>query len=241
MRLTESTENYWSSRPGLRRWMGNLAIGVLCLTLQTACTPSVPSSESTQAVDQTFTIALIPDTQNYVDYQNQKAENFAIDGAALFIQQMQWVASKARVNGGDIDFVASVGDTWQHATLSIDPEHEAMGIRRIGNSILDAHLAPVSKETIEIEVGKAIEGYELIAQAGIPFGVPPGNHDYDAVFTLAGYPANPGKTLADATPEDFGVMHFGGLANFVSAFGRDSAFFAGKPWRLGRITTLFPS
>jgi hypothetical protein len=63
-----------------------------------------------------FTIAMIPDTQNYVDYSHQMNEGFAIDAADLFVEQLAWVAERARSKGGDIAFVASVGDTWQHGT-----------------------------------------------------------------------------------------------------------------------------
>ena len=178
-----------------------------------------------------FTLAMIPDTQNYLDYTHQKAEGFAIDAAELYIQQMEWIAARSRKNGGDIDFVASVGDTWQHPTLWIDPEHEAMGIGYVANPLFAGHFDP-SPKVLEVEVTKAIEGYELIANAGIPFGVPPGNHDYDAMYTVDTYPPNLSKDPAELTfsIEDIGVLHVGGLDNFRTAFGDDSPFFAGKPW-----------
>ena len=47
-----------------------------------------------------FTIAVIPDTQNYVDYTHQKDEGFAIDAAELFIEQMSWVAERGHASGG---------------------------------------------------------------------------------------------------------------------------------------------
>ena len=39
-------------------------------------------------IDQKFTIAVISDTQNYVDFTRQKAEGYPIDAAELFIEQM---------------------------------------------------------------------------------------------------------------------------------------------------------
>ena len=70
-----------------------------------------------------FTLAVIPDTQNYLDYSHQRKEGFALDGSDLFIQQMQDVASR-----DDVVFVAAVGDVWQHQTLDIDPQHAARGL-----------------------------------------------------------------------------------------------------------------
>ncbi len=181
-----------------------------------------------------FTIAMIPDTQNYVDYTHQKDEGFAIDAAELFIEHMSWVAERGRANGGDIAFVASVGDTWQHPTLWIDPEHEAMGIGRVDNPFFGGHFDP-SPKVRSVEVPKAIEGYELIAAAGIPFGVPPGNHDYDAMYNVDSYPPNTTKKPQDITFDiaDLGVLHVGGLESFLSAFGEDTPFFADKPWYVG--------
>lgn len=181
-----------------------------------------------------FTIAMIPDTQNYVDYTHQRAEGFAIDAAELFLQQMKWIAERGRSRGGEIEFVASVGDTWQHPTIWLDAEHEAMGIGRVANPLFGDHFDPVP-EGVEVEIAKAIEGYQLIADAGIPFGVPPGNHDYDAMYNVARFPPNLTKKPEELTftPEDLGVLHVGGLDGFRSAFGAESPFFSGKSWYVG--------
>ena len=37
-----------------------------------------------------FRIAMIPDTQNYVDYTHQRDQGFALDASRQFIQQMAW-------------------------------------------------------------------------------------------------------------------------------------------------------
>lgn len=189
---------------------------------------ATPGAES---VGGTFTIAMIPDTQNYVDYTHQKAEGFVMDASELYIQQMAWVAERSQARGGEVAFVASVGDTWQHPTLWIDPEHEAMGIGRVDNPLFAGHFDP-SPKVLEIEVTKAIEGYQLLSDAGLPFGVPPGNHDYDAMYNVDQYPPNLTKKPSELTftKEDLGVLHVGGLDSFLSAFGEDTAFFAGKPW-----------
>lgn len=179
----------------------------------------------------TFRLAMIPDTQNYVDYTHQEAAGFAFDASELFIAQMDWIAARGESQGGDIAFVASVGDVWQHQSMSIDPAHEARGIGRIEKSFFSDHFAP-TPATVEIEIPKAIEGYERIAAAGIPFGVAPGNHDSDAMWSVEGYPPNFAKKPSELrfTPEDLGMLHIGGHDNFRSAFGSDKPFFAGKDW-----------
>ena len=178
-----------------------------------------------------FTIAMIPDTQNYVDYTHQRAEGFAIDAAELFIEQMTWVAEHARSKGGDIAFVASVGDTWQHGSKSIDQAHAALGFARVENPLFGGHFDPTPK-VLSVEIPKAIEGYQIISDAEIPFGVPPGNHDYDAMYNVDKYPPNLAKPREELTfaIEDIGVLHVGGLENFLSAFGAQEAFFAGQSW-----------
>jgi len=181
-----------------------------------------------------FTIAVIPDTQNYVDYSHQKDAGFAFDASELFIAQMRDVARRAVGNGGDLVFVASVGDVWQHQTERIDPEHAARGFRAIDNPIFASEFK-VGDEARTIEIPKAIEGYEIIAAAGLPFGVAPGNHDYDAMWSAAEFPPDLAKLKNDPAgirmvPDDLGMFHIGGLDNFRSAFGADTDFFRGKPW-----------
>ena len=178
-----------------------------------------------------FTIAMIPDTQNYVDYTHQKAEGFAIDAADLFHEQLAWVASRAESRGGQIAFVASVGDTWQHPTREIDPEHAARGIGRIPNPFFGQHFDPTDR-VFEVEMPHARAGYEQLAAVGLPFGVPPGNHDYDAMYNVDTHPPNLTKPRDQLTftPEDIGLLHVGGLENFLSVFGEDSPFFAGRDW-----------
>lgn len=179
----------------------------------------------------TFTLAVIPDTQNYVDYSKQKNEGFVIDASELFIQQMQYIADNSVANDGPIAFVASVGDVWQHQSLKIDPEHEARGILAVANPILDRMLS-VSEKTRSIEIPKAVQGYQLLADAGVPFGVAPGNHDHDAMWTSHEFPPDLTKSIREIsmTAEDLGILHVGGLNNFRSVFGDDKPFFKDQPW-----------
>ena len=197
---------------------------VACFGLLSCTTTPTETSEGGR-----FTLVMVPDTQNYVDYTHQKAEGFALDAAELFVEQMSWIAAQAPANGGDVAFVASVGDTWQHPTQWIDPEHVARGIGRVDNPFFAGHFDPTD-QVIEVEVPKAIEGYELVAAAGIPFGVPPGNHDYDAMFNVDRYPPNLSKPPEEFSWEDLGVLHVGGLENFLSAFGEETPFFADQDW-----------
>ncbi len=178
-----------------------------------------------------FQIAMIPDTQNYVDYTHQRAEGFAFDASEQFIQQLAWIAARGRSKGGDIAFVASVGDVWQHQTLLIDQAHAARGLGRLEKSFFADAFSP-TQAVFDVEIPKAIEGYKLIDAAEIPFGVAPGNHDYDAMWNVVGFPPNLDKKPVELTfaPEDLGMLHIGGLDNFRSVFGADKKFFADKDW-----------
>lgn len=192
------------------------------------------TSGSGSSAEKPFTIAVIPDTQNYVDYSHQKSAGFPIDSSELFLAQMRDVARRSASNGGDVVFVASVGDVWQHQSEPMDPEHVKRGFKTIPNPVFAAELAPTGKAK-EIEIPKAIEGYEIIAEAGLPFGVAPGNHDYDAMWSVAEFPPNMEKLMKDRAnirmvPEDLGLIHIGGLDNFRSAFGAETDFFRNKAW-----------
>ncbi|MFC4312875.1 serine/threonine protein phosphatase [Steroidobacter flavus] len=180
-----------------------------------------------QAADpHSFTIAVLPDTQNYMDYTHQKAENFAFDASELFLGQMKFVAENLQSQGGDIAFVTSLGDVWQHQSLKIDPEHEARGFKAVPNAVLDAHFAPTPKVR-SVEMPMAKRGFEMIA-GKVPFSVVPGNHDYDAMWT---HSVPEGGARFD--PKDMtklGMLHPGGLNNFRSVFGDQTPFFKDQSW-----------
>jgi len=190
---------------------------ILYLFLTTSLVVSCSPSE-----EQSVTIAMIPDTQQYIDYTLQTSEGFAIDSAELFITQMQYIADKSRSNGGNIDFVASVGDVWQHVMRDNDPAHVSRGLLpQLEHPAIDRFVNP--QETEGFEIPKAIEGYKIIEQAGIPFGVAPGNHDYDAWWAMR----DPASS-EDATP--IAILHVGGFTNFKRVFGSESEFFRNKDW-----------
>jgi hypothetical protein len=173
-----------------------------------------------------FTIAVLPDTQNYMDYTHQKAENFPFDASELFLGQMKFVAENLQSQGGDIAFVTSLGDVWQHQSLKIDPEHAARGFKTVPNAVLDEHFAPTPKVR-SVEMPMAKRGFEMIA-GQVPFSVVPGNHDYDAMWT---HSVPEGGARFD--PKDMtklGMLHPGGLSNFRSVFGDQTPFFKDQPW-----------
>lgn len=211
--------------------MNNVKLFSLSLLFVTvvACGPT----NDTEAVSKSFTIAVIPDTQNAIDFSRQQSSGFAIDSADVFIEQMRYLAGKGVAQGGDIVFVASVGDIWQHSTSNYDKEHFDRGVTAIENPYLAINENTYT-ETLSFEVPKAIEGYQLISDAGIPFGVVPGNHDYDAIWSASAFPPNLEKEESEleSTTEDLGTLHLGGLSNFVSAFGSDTDFFRDKSWYL---------
>lgn len=180
------------------------------------------------ARDESFTIAVIPDTQNYMDYTHQKNEGFPFDASQLFLDQMKFIADNVESAGGDIAFVTSLGDVWQHQTLAIDPEHEKRGFKRVPNPVLDAHFSPTDKVRT-FEMPMAHRGYQLL-KGKVPFSVVPGNHDHDAMWTVeAPVPAASGSGM----PRSIGMLHAGGVSNFTSVFGADSEFFKDQDWYVG--------
>lgn len=200
--------------------------------LRLLCTASlavmgVPAAA--RADDTRFTIAVIPDTQNYIDFSHQTAAGFPFDARDMFLKQMHYITSNLRSQGGDIVFVDSLGDIWQHQSLPIDPAHEARGFRRAPNPIFDTLLPPTPKVRT-IEMPTARQGFEMIA-GKVPFSVVPGNHDYDAMWTDANHPPAAKPDLSDLTT--LGVNHVGGLDNFRTVFGADTPFFKGRDWYVG--------
>lgn len=171
-----------------------------------------------------FSIAVLPDTQNYIDYTHQKVAGFPFDGRDMFLDQLRYVSSRLKSQGGDVAFVVGLGDVWQHQSLEMDPDHVARGFKRAPNPVMDHEFAPTPKVR-EIEMPTAREGYAML-DGKTPFAVVPGNHDHDAMWTDVNHPP---KAVVKG-PEDIGMLHAGGLTNFDAVFGADSAFFKGKPW-----------
>lgn len=216
------------------------SIGLLATTLLTlaACSkPEAPATSEAQVqeaaptvAEQRFTIAAIPDTQNYLDFTHQKAHGFVLDAADQFLGQMQYIADNTVARGGDIVFVTHLGDVWQHQTIEMDEEHKAAGFKAIPNKWFGSKFKPLPEQVTGIEMPMAVEGFRIIAETGVPFGVVPGNHDFDAMWSAEGWTPVEDRKDIRMTPETLGMIHAGGLDNFRSVFGSDSEFYKDKPW-----------
>ena len=132
------------------------------------------------AADGRFTVAVIPDSQNYLDYKHQRATGFPIDAAEMFHDQVDYIARNVESAGGEIAFVTHVGDVWQHATQGIDAAHLAMGLREDPESIVVRYYAP-DPRALKVEARAARDVFTKLADRG-PFSVVPGNHDYDGFW-----------------------------------------------------------
>jgi hypothetical protein len=187
-----------------------------------AVTIALGLAQPSNARDARFTIAVIPDTQNYVDFQHQKADGFPFGAKPMFIEQMRFIAQHLESAGGEIAFVTGLGDIWQHQSLDMDPGHAARGYtfhKFSGQYAKDFGPQP---KTRSVEMPAAAEGYDLIA-GKVPFSVVPGNHDFDAMWV----PPPPAGGW-DKTKQI--TAHVGGTSNFTSVFGSRSHYFRGKPW-----------
>jgi hypothetical protein len=48
------------------------------------------------AADRQFTLAVIPDTQNYLDFSDQRASGLSFDAAEIFYEQMAYIPELQR-------------------------------------------------------------------------------------------------------------------------------------------------
>jgi hypothetical protein len=180
-----------------------------------ALSPVAPGWAATTA-DRQFTLAVVPDTQNYVDFNNQRASGYPFDAAEIFYEQMAYIARNVQSAGGEIAFVTHVGDVWQHPTDGMDPAHRDLGLQSDLDSPAVRAMAP-DERTRSVEMAAARRGFGLI-DGKVPFSVVPGNHDYDALWAVG--------------PASAPVFHYGGLNNFNEVFGARSKLFRNKPWRV---------
>ena len=68
-------------------WRRAIAAAAATLLLA-ACAATPPSAPA----DRAFTLAVLPDTQNYMDYTHQQAEGFPFDAHDQFMGQMRYIA-----------------------------------------------------------------------------------------------------------------------------------------------------
>ncbi len=204
--------------------------------------PWTAPAAAADTTNERFTLAVIPDTQNMVDFRHQKGQElrghdeFPINASDQFLGMLQYIADNSVSNGGDIVFATSVGDVWQRQSFLMDEEHRKRGFdyTRFSPIALSGEIG-YGPETLDFEIPLAISGYRILAEAELPFSVVPGNHDFDAMWTDARYPGSLLKAIFSdnvdtSDREVIGALHVGGLENFRSAFGSDSAFFRDKPW-----------
>lgn len=212
-------------RRSIQRGATPLATALAVSLLAAASSFDVDASGYRQGPCGEFTIAAIPDTQNYLDFRHQVSAGFPVDAHELFFEQMRFIADNARSNGGDIVFATHLGDIWQNRVQRMDPGHELRGFKAAPDAVTGGQPAVFPEGVRTHEIPKAVEGFRIIA-GRLPFSVVPGNHDYDAVWVDAAHPPQPER-------EDelrSGFRHFGGLEGFLSAFASDSEFFRGQPW-----------
>lgn len=169
-----------------------------------------------------FTVAVIPDTQNYTDYRHQKWSGFKFDAIEQFHDQLKWIRANARSAGGDVVFATHVGDVWQHYSKWMDPEHEKRGFKWVPNAGSTVAMSP-KVHVRGYEIPAAGEAFQLLA-GQLPFSVVPGNHDYDALWTDPAHPPKEG---------DVGFRHVGGLTGYLTQFSSESTLFKGQLWYVG--------
>lgn len=156
----------------LRTWTNKLCLGA---ALAVASLASAASAAP-------FVVAVIPDTQNYVDYSNRT--NAAAQ--QQFVNETTYLANnKTALN---LAFVTHVGDVVQHGDLQ------------------------GSGDIVDGEWVRAQSAMNILAASGVPFGMSPGNHDYDNYSHSTG-----SRPLA-------------GSVKWNQYFGPNSSYFAGKSW-----------
>jgi hypothetical protein len=179
--------------------------------------------------DTRFTVAVIPDTQNYSSHRQQSEAGFPFNSREILWDMMHYIARNAVKNGGEIAFATGLGDMWQHPiSFEMDAVHVARGDKAVPNPIIEG-LIPASPEAVVgIEIPAVKTAYEIIANA-LPFSVVPGNHDHDYMWTDANHPPAT-QTYVPGQFEGIGGLHCGSLVNWTRNFGANTAFFKDKPW-----------
>ena len=146
---------------------------------------------------ETFTIAVVSDTQNYSDITLPQPR-----GADTFAEQMRYLVDTREEK--NLAFVTFVGDIVQH------------GDGQFRRSIPDVEGAYAYFDTRE-EWDIANRAISILSRSGLPFGLAPGNHDYDNHSWWMDQGPGASRPLAG-----------GRVWNLY--FGPDSRHFAGKAW-----------
>jgi Calcineurin-like phosphoesterase len=162
----------------------------LCAAMLTAAAP---------AWAEKFTVAVVPDTQNYSDVSLSQPR-----GIDTFVQQMQYLVNKREEK--KLVFVTFVGDIVQHG--------DGQFREQLAEGAADAFRYWDTRG----EWDNANRAVSILSRASIPFGMAPGNHDYDNYSWWQG-PGNPGANRP-----------LSGGRTWELYFGPQSRHFAGKPW-----------
>lgn len=143
-----------------------------------------------------FTVAVVPDTQNYSDVSLPQPR-----GVETFVQQMQYLVDQREAK--NLAFVSFVGDIVQHGDGQFR-KRQADGGFRYWDS--------------RGEWDNANRAVSLLSRLPVPFGMSPGNHDYDNASWWA-EDGGPGASRP-----------LTGSRTWALYFGPQSRHFAGKPW-----------
>ena len=129
--------------------------GLASMAVAMHCPFLMPRKAFAGVGDNSFTIAVISDTQNYVDcrYQTTSPPN-----NTYFIAQTQYLADHK--DDLKLVFVTHVGDVVQHG----DGTNGSPGDLTYGGTM---------------EWDYAVAAMDVLAATGLPFGLSIGNHDYD--------------------------------------------------------------
>lgn len=154
-----------------------------------------------------FTIGVISDTQNYDDARANLGYTQPFNNGFFQAQTKYLLENKEKLN---VRFVTHVGDVVQNGDGST------------------CDYPTVYDEPQNEEWLNAQKALDILAASGIPFGLVPGNHDYDNMYHAAGTQYPP----LVSTP-----------SWWRNYFGSGSKYFHGKPWyggasdELGYIST----
>lgn len=151
-----------------------------------------------------FTVAVIPDTQNYCDGRYQPATSgnawqLNIYNLPFFISQMNYLKNNA--SAMNLAFVTHVGDVVQNGDGSPMNFPTNYG-------------TPQNTEWLN-----AVQAIDVLDSVGVPYGLAPGNHDYDN----QSYKAEATKYPPLVSTPDYWTKYF----------GSSSKYFAGKSWYVG--------
>ncbi|MFA7441051.1 MAG: metallophosphoesterase [Sphingomonadaceae bacterium] len=147
-----------------------------------------------------FTVAVVPDTQNYSDITRAQPR-----GEETFVQQMQYLVEKRAEK--NVVFTTFVGDIVQH------------GDGQFRQKPADGTGQQFQEYDTRAEWDIANRAVTILTRAGMPFGMSPGNHDYDNYSWWEEDGRGPGarRPLTGGRVWDL-------------YFGPESRHFADRPW-----------